>query len=251
MDQDSYQKLVAKAVRYFWGSRQRALDDKKQKGSVDQGNRGGATAGKNLDGFAALIAAEAKKAGPPDLEIHLFKQLVVLPGYFRPAKQWDVVVVHKGKLLAAIELKSLGGPSYGNNANNRCEEALGSGVDFRTAQREGAFGAGAAPFLGFMILVQDDTKSSSPPKKERVSPHFSIYPEFQTASYQRRMAILCEKMVQEGIYDCAAAISSPLPLKSKDTGRFKDLSGNLTFRHLLVKLVAHIQSEVALASDSE
>ncbi len=236
-------------MKYFWSSRQRALADKVRKGSVDQGNRGGATAGKNLDGFAALIAGEVKKMGLRDLEIHLFKQLVVLPGYFRPAKQWDVVVVFKGKLLAAIELKSLGGPSYGNNANNRCEEALGSGVDFRTAQREGAFGAGAAPFLGFMIIVQDEKKSSNPPKLERISPHFAIYPDFKTASYQRRMAILCEKMVQEGIYDSAAAISSPLPLQPKDSGKFEDLSEYVTFRHLLIKLMAHIQAEVSLDSN--
>jgi len=249
LNQATYQKLVAKAIHYFWGSRQQALAAKLEKGSVDQGNRGGATAGKNLDGFAAMIAGEVKKVGPKDLEIHMLKQLVVLPGYFRPAKQWDVVVVYKGKLLGAIELKYLSGPSYGNNANNRCEEALGSGVDFRTAQREGAFGVGAAPFLGFRILVQDDTKSSKPPAKERVSPHFSIYPEFQTASYQRRMAILCEKMVQEGIYDCAAAISSPLPLKAKDSGQFKDLSENNTLRHLLIKLCAHVKAEVALAND--
>ena len=99
-------------MKYFWSSRQRALEDKIRKGSVDQGNRGGATAGKNLDGFAALIASEVKKMALRGLEIHLFKQLVVLPGYFRPAKQWDVVIVFKGKLLAAIELKSLGGPEY-------------------------------------------------------------------------------------------------------------------------------------------
>jgi len=246
LDQGTYQKSVDKAVRYFWDSRKRALAAKEEKGTLDQGNRGGATAGKNLDGFTALIAGEIKKVGPPDLEIHLLKQLVVLPGYFRPAKQWDVVVVYKGKLLAAVELKSLGGPSYGNNANNRCEEALGSGVDFRTAQREGAFGKGAAPFLGYMILVQDDVKSSGPPKKERVSPHFSVYPEFRTASYQRRMAILCEKMVQEGIYDCAAAISSPLPVTDADHGRFEDLSENLTLRHLLVKVTTHVKAEVEL-----
>lgn len=182
LDQPTYKKLVAKSVRYFWDTRRRAVEDKAAKGTMDQGNRGGATAGKNLDGFAALIASEMRKAGNQELEIHLSKQLVVLHGYFRPTKQWYVVAVYKGRLLAAVELKSLGGPSYSNNANNRCEEALGSGVDFRTAQREGAFGAGASPFLGFMILVQDDAKSSTPPKKERVSPHFSIYPDFKTAS---------------------------------------------------------------------
>ena len=100
-----------------------------------------------------------------------------------------------------------------------------------------------------MIFVQDEEKPSNPPKLERVSPHFAIYPEFKTASYQRRMAILCEKMVQEGIYDSAAAISSPLPLQSKDSGKFEDISENVTFRHLLVKLRAHIQAEVSLAAN--
>lgn len=249
MDQATYQQLVAKAVTYFWDSRHRALEKKKALGAVDQGNRGGATAGKNLDGFAAMIAGEVRKVGAPDLEIHLSKQLVVLPGYFRPAKQWDIVIVHREKLLAAVELKSLGGPSYGNNANNRCEEALGSGVDFRTAQREGAFGVGAAPFLGYMIMVQDSLASSTPPRTERVSRHFSIHPDFRTASYQRRMAILCERMVQEGLYDCAAAISSPLPVTAKERGRFKDLSKDLTLRHLLIKLIAHVQAELELAGN--
>ncbi len=53
-------------------------------------------------------------------------------------------------------------------------------------------------------------------------------------------------MVQEGIYDCAAAISSPLPLKSKDSGKFQDLSEHNTFRHLLIKLTAHVRAEVSL-----
>jgi len=43
------------------------------------------------------------------------------------------------------------------------------------------------------------------------------------------MAILCEKMVQEGICDSAAAISSPLPLQSKDSGKFEDISENVSF----------------------
>ena len=248
MDSSTYSELVAEAIRYFWHSRARALEAKKAKGTQDQGYRGGATAGKNLNGFAALIAKEIKAIGSSELEIHLRKALVVLPGYFRPAKQWDIVVVHRGKLLAAVELKSLGGPSYGNNANNRCEEALGSGIDFRTAQREGVFGVGVAPFLGYMILVQDDPDSSGPPKKDRISPHFAIPLDFQGASYQRRMAILCEKMVQEGIYDCAAAMSSPLPTNPDDEGRFTDLSMNLTLRHLLVKLTAHVRAELMLGT---
>jgi hypothetical protein len=48
---------------------------------------------------------------------------VTLPGYFRPTKLWDVLVIHDKRLLAAIELKSQVGPSFGNNFNNRTEEA--------------------------------------------------------------------------------------------------------------------------------
>jgi hypothetical protein len=35
--------------------------------------------------------------------------------------------------VAAFELKALGAPSFGNNYNNRVEEALGSAVDLRRA----------------------------------------------------------------------------------------------------------------------
>ena len=44
--------------------------------------------------------------------------MLTLPGYFRPTKLWDLLVTYKGQLIAAIELKSHVGPSFGNNFNN-------------------------------------------------------------------------------------------------------------------------------------
>jgi hypothetical protein len=41
-----------------------------------------------------------------------------LPGYFRPTKEWDLLVILDGNLLASIEFKSQIGPSFGNNYNN-------------------------------------------------------------------------------------------------------------------------------------
>jgi hypothetical protein len=52
-----------------------------------------------------------------------------LPGFFRPTKEWDLLAIHDGKLLAVIEAKSQVGPSFGNNFNNRTEEAMGSALD--------------------------------------------------------------------------------------------------------------------------
>lgn len=48
--------------------------------------------------------------------------------YFRPNKKWDLLVVDNNELVIAIEFKSQVGPSFGNNFNNRTEEAMGSAV---------------------------------------------------------------------------------------------------------------------------
>jgi hypothetical protein len=45
-----------------------------------------------------------------------------------------------------MEFKSQIGPSFGNNFNNRTEEALGSATDIWAAYREGAFKPSSRPF---------------------------------------------------------------------------------------------------------
>ena len=244
MEKKTYEQEVRSCIRKFW-SRRKGAQAKNEKGKrKDSGSRGGATAGKNLDGFALLLEKQISQAAIGEVEVHKRKKLVTLPGYYRPTKQWDIVVTHMGRLLATIELKSLGGPSFGNNANNRCEEAIGSAVDFRTVQREGDFGKGQSPFLGFFILVHDAEGSRKPPKNPPSSPHFKCDSVFEEASYQQRMAILCERMMQEGLYDCAAAMASPN--KSGKSGDFSELSRTASFLRLIVKLKAHIRAESSL-----
>jgi hypothetical protein len=155
---------VKKAVRAFWSGRRKASDRQAKTGNKDRGNRGAVTGGKNMDAFADLLESLVKKNGLKGASVYRNKSVVVLPGHFRPTKQWDLLVINEGELIAALELKSLCGPSFGNNANNRCEEALGSGIDFQTAVREGSFGRGAAPFLGYVLLIEDHEKSRSPSK---------------------------------------------------------------------------------------
>ena len=55
-----------------------------------------------------------------------------VPGYFRPTKMWDILIMDKDVLIGVIEFKSQVG-SLGNNFNNRCEEALGNATDFSVA----------------------------------------------------------------------------------------------------------------------
>lgn len=80
-----------------------------------------------MDGFVELLAKVATDMGIPQNRIYTKRNQ--LPGYFRPTKDWDFLIVSPtNKLIAAIEFKSQVG-SFGNNFNNRTEEALGSAVD--------------------------------------------------------------------------------------------------------------------------
>jgi hypothetical protein len=70
-----------------------------------------------------------------------------VPAGFLPSdKIVDLLIVNERRLVAALELKSQVGPSFGNNFNNRTEEAIGTAVDLWTALREGAFGEAPRPF---------------------------------------------------------------------------------------------------------
>lgn len=233
-----YDQRTSQAVRAFWRSRLSASEKQAATGKSDQGNRGAVTAGKTMDSFRDMIADVVRKNAPNRAIMHRNKSLVVLPGYFRATKQWDLLVTHEGRLLAAIELKSLCGPSFGNNANNRCEEALGSGYDFRKAQSESLFGHGAAPFLGYFILVEDAVGSRS--SVATPSPHFPADPAFDGASYQTRMKVMCERLLQHQVYHATAVMVAQA---SPTSGHYHDLSPRTSFRHLLTRLAAHLSLE--------
>lgn len=158
-----------------------------------------------MDGFSRSITGFLIEAGIEKKNI--FQRISVeLPGYFRPTKEWDIVVVVDGSLIAAIELKSQIGPSFGNNFNNRTEEALGTAMDIWTAYREGAFRTSPAPWLGYLLLLEDCPESRRP-VGVRV-PHFPVFPEFIEASYAKRYELFCRKLVRERQYSSACLITS-------------------------------------------
>ena len=180
-----------------------------------------ARAGKNMDGFIALIQDVIRANGLGDAHMMIGRRLLTLPGFFRPTKLWDLLVINEGRLVAALELKSQVGPSFGNNFNNRTEEALGTAIDLWTAYREGAFGKEAPrPFVGWLILVEDAPESRSAVRD--TSPHFEVFPEFRGASYLERYNILCRKLAQERLYTTATVLASPRT--AADSGDYADLS---------------------------
>ena len=236
-----YERKAHEAVQAFWGNREAARQKQIESGKADQGERAGVTAGKNMDGFIALILDIIRANGLAHADIHQKRAVLTLPGFFRPTKLWDLLVIHKGELIAAIELKSQVGPSFGNNFNNRTEEAIGTAHDLWTAYREGAFGKQPRPFVGWLMLVEDAPESRSPVKDN--SPHFPVFEEFKGASYLQRYDLLCQKLTQEQLYTTASVIASPRT--AVDSGDFSSLSSMTSLKTFVTSLAGHIVGEAA------
>jgi hypothetical protein len=231
---DPLAKEAQRAVRHFWRTRERQAKAQGGKtGERDRGARSAVTGGAHLDGFADLIRKLVVEAGVSATAVHR-RGRVELPGYYRAEKKWDRVVVVDGRLLATVEFKAQVGPSFGNNYNNRTEEALGNATDYWAAFREGGFRGSPRPWLGYMMLLEEVSGSTRPVSV--AEPHFPVFDEFRNASYAKRYEIPLTKMVRERLYDAASLILSP-----SDAGRngaFSEPCPELKFANFAESLVA-------------
>jgi hypothetical protein len=250
---------IAAAVAAFWSTRT------SHRVGTQGGTRGSVIAGKNMEGFEQLVGLVASHCGLPEDCVFTRKRDQVLPGYFRPTKNWDVLVIHEGQLLAAFEFKSQVG-SFGNNFNNRSEEVIGSAADLWVAHRYGGFAPQSRrehvdvvaepdgqpvltryfqsdprpPFLAWVMLVEDCDRSRKPVGV--TEPHYPVFPEFKGASYVDRYRILCERLMSRRLYSGAGLV-----LSSKETGPSGEhtaltpgTSVRAVFRDFAGRLVAHL-----------
>ncbi len=217
---ENFDLLVAQAVRNFWGLRGQA-----RSGGMQGGTRDAVLGGKNMDGFVDLVKAVVAHAGFPPEVVYTQKSRVILPGFFRATKNWDVLVIHERRLIAVFEFKSQVG-SFGNNFNNRSEEVIGSAADLWVAHHHGAYGDSIhrgrnriseelpsllnpaiisdprPPFLAWLMLLEDCEGSRMPVRCDE--PHYPVFDEFRGASYAKRYQILCERLVERQLYSAAA-----------------------------------------------
>lgn len=230
---------LASAIRHFWTTRDGQAKKQQDAGRFDQGSRGAVTGGKQMDGFVNIVRDLIRHGGLSDKCVYTSTSLE-LPGYFRPEKKWDLIVVDDGTLVAAIEFKSQIGPSFGNNFNNRSEEAIGTAQDIWTAYREGAFPMKDRPWLGYLMMLEDCPRSTSPVMVRQ--PHFQVFPEFVNASYAQRYQLLLTKLVRERLYDSACFIMSSR--QSGPKGAFSIPDTNLSFAQLAASLYGKITTHM-------
>lgn len=231
-----YKRELAKAVQHFWRTRGK---QKKQQGTDtgvrDAGNRGAVTGGKHADGFVKLIAAIVKDAALPKVDIHVTeKRPRTLPGFYRPCKEWDLVVLSERSLVAVVEVKSQVG-SFGNNFNNRVEEALGNATDFWAAYREGAFKPSQRPWLGYLFMLEETPTSMRPTQRVNLNP-YKVDEAFQERSYAKRYELVCERLVRDRLYDAACFFTSNAT--SGKRGGYQEPNPELSIKNFAISLQA-------------
>lgn len=225
MDPQKHKTLIKAAIKSFWETKKKQLT-----ASGDSSNRGAVVGGKQLDAFAELLKTIAIENGI--YEECIYTSQAYLPGFFRSSKNWDFLIIAPNKkLIAAVELKSQIG-SYGNNFNNRTEEALGDAVDLWTAFRENQFPGQSAPWVGYLTVVGKDEGSTSPVRNNE--PHYPVLPEFQDATYLDRYRILCQKLILERHYSMAALICTSGP------EHYEDVSEDTSIDKFLQSFIGHL-----------
>jgi hypothetical protein len=233
------------AIRHFWHTRGRQGENQGSIGGQrDAGNRSMVTGGKQMDGFVGLFTQIIEEEGMHRACLHATK--TTLPGYFRPGKDWDFLVVADGQLIATVEFKSHVGPSFGNNFNNRVEEALGNATDLNTAFREGAFRTSSRPWVGYLMLLEDHDKSRAPVRSKE--PHFEVFPEFSTTSYADRYDIFCTRLVRERLYDASCLLLTP---QENTKGVYSEPNPELSFFNFITSLQGRIRTAVRRLQQAE
>lgn len=226
---------LRRAIKQFWTTRaKQARKQGSATGAKDAGARAAVTGGAQMDGFVALVHDLLREGGIPHAQIFCEKALE-LPGWYRPEKKWDLLIVVDGRLIAGIEFKSQVG-SFGNNYNNRTEEAIGSATDLWAAYREGAFKLSARPWLGYLMLLEEAPRSTSPVTNRE--PHFEVFPDFKNASYAQRYEILLTKLVRERLYDAACFLLSDATNGPK--GNYREPAPELGFENFVTSLLGHV-----------
>lgn len=148
-------------------------------------------------------------------------------------------------MVAVVEVKSQVG-SFGNNFNNRVEEALGNATDFWAAYREGIFKPSQKPWLGYLFMLEEREASIRPTKPITLKP-YKIDDAFQKRSYAKRYELVCERLVRDRLYDAACFFTSKA-LTGRE-GEYKEPNEELGIKNFAISLHARAAAFARLGQE--
>src|SRR5271156_2455551 len=86
------EKRLQEAVQSYWDARSKNKEKQVEGGKIDAGTRGEVTGGTQMGAMEVLVADILAEAGLAKLDVKT-RTALELPGYYRSAKKWDLIVV--------------------------------------------------------------------------------------------------------------------------------------------------------------
>lgn len=235
---------VSDAVQWYWETLSGQAASQRESEDSTRGRRAEVLGGKQMDGFAGLVEDILVNSGVPRKSVH-HDYYATLPGYYRHEKEWDTAVVHDDELLAVVEYKSQAS-SFGNNLNNRAEEAIGSFTDLLEAYEDGVFKPSPQPFIGYLMLMADNEESRNVPSVREVN--FPVDDEFEDATYKDRMELLCLRMVRKRLVNDAVFMLSDEE-RGLD-GEYWEPNDELRFNRFANSLASHVKGHIDIQQET-
>ncbi len=245
---------VHDALLAFWTDKDEQITRQRESGRLDAGMRGAATGGGHLNRIAEVIARECCDSGVDERLIWYRRtksggknpagtdKRLTLPGFYRPSKSWDLVIYNTAdEPVAALEFKSQAG-SFGNNANNRVEEAIGNSVDLNDAIDAGVIKTPI--WTGFAFVIEDCAQSHKTSAGREPS-LLQSDPIFTHWTYMDRVRIACQRLVERGRYNSTWAVATRRPPEFDWHELDSDVSGYAQFMRGLLE---HLKDTGAFTS---
>ncbi|MFM8219746.1 MAG: PaeR7I family type II restriction endonuclease [Planctomycetaceae bacterium] len=196
LDTSKWNAKINNAVKEFWNA------FPKQRGQR-RGSAAGVKNRKQLHGLIMLCRDVLIEAGLSADEEIFWASRTALPGYYRAERNWSLVAVADGELIAAIEVHAQLGPAVGNNFTNRVEQVVASATDLWAAFDAGAFQQSQRPWLGYLLLVGDGSHAGK--KLQLSESHFPVLKEFKKKSPPTlRCELLMQCLRERGLYNATS-----------------------------------------------
>ncbi|MGW7457771.1 protein kinase domain-containing protein [Streptomyces sp. NPDC054797] len=189
---------VKEAARTFLSGRRRQVESLKHATDLSLPRvRAGAP-------WEALLAAVADALAVRGVDPSWIRvgRAASLPGAYGLGRSaWDLAVFKDDIPLAAVAFKALGGPTIGNNFNNRIQELTSNA--FAVRQGNGQQVDEFPPYLGIFFILEGGERADKPIRMRNERGTGSV----ETASYKVRLGETFRQFCVDGLYDGISYVS--------------------------------------------
>ncbi|WP_257461319.1 PaeR7I family type II restriction endonuclease [Archangium lipolyticum] len=187
-----------------------------------------------MEGFHALVSRIVADNDLPNARVHTSHEMK-LPGFFTPARKWDMVVMHEGRLVAALGIRAWAGPPSEHGLVAMAEEAICTGKEMDTLSRQQAFGSGLRPWFGWLVLLKDSPAITQP--APATATFFRLLPEYRNSSQAERCERLLRELERHRLFDaCSLLLCNE---ERKQPGYYREPTRDLGIKRFLTHLAGH------------